>query len=66
MVSRKPTWPRAICTECARSIAVGADGCLVDHNRVASGGGGLFRNRRYTGDGLCPGTGEKARREASA
>ena len=54
-MARQPTWPRVTCSECGRSVALDWSARLVDHNAQGISGG-LFRNRRFTGDGLCPGS----------
>ena len=54
------TLKRVICPYCQRSVAVHWDGFMFDHNPVKNGGGALFTFRRFTGNGLCPGSNKHA------
>jgi hypothetical protein len=60
-------FPRAICPQCGRSIALDDRNYFWDHNPNAAGDGALFRGKRVLGTSveahygpLCPGSGKRA------
>ena len=60
-------FPRGLCPECGRTIALDDRNRLWDHNRNASGDGALFLGKRALGASgearygpLCPGSGKIA------